>query len=347
MSRTRALVEKATDTNSTLAERHEAFDELVRLFQDMAFACAYAALGDFHLAEDAAQGAFVTAWRRLDQLREPEAFPGWLRRVVLTECNRLRRGRPRLAAPLEDGSALAARGASQQQSVESRELRELLLAAVGRLPRAERTVVALFYFDGRTHEEIARLLEVPRTTVAKRLHTARRRLKAAAEASKLGATEVAKLGATEATKAGAARAEKRGAAEKRGGATAKRGGTTARHGGTTLGQLREGFDARRPSRDEAFAARVRRGLFDAYLGRYRYEQRPDLVVHITREGDRLFGEAAGQRNELFARRADSAGALRTREFDGRGEFIRDARGRVTHFVYYEFGREMGRARKID
>ena len=51
----------------------------------MAFACAYAAPCDFHLAEDAAQGAFVTAWRKLTQLREPEAFPGWLRRIVLTE----------------------------------------------------------------------------------------------------------------------------------------------------------------------------------------------------------------------------------------------------------------------
>src|SRR5919199_3074206 len=93
MEKTRALICKATDATRTLAERHEAFDELVRRFQDMAFACAYAALCDFHLAEDAAQEAFVSAWRKLSQLREPEAFPGWLRRVVLTECGRLRRKR--------------------------------------------------------------------------------------------------------------------------------------------------------------------------------------------------------------------------------------------------------------
>jgi hypothetical protein len=48
----RALVIRATDSNSTLAERHEAFGGLVRSFQDMAFACAYAVLGDFHLAEE-------------------------------------------------------------------------------------------------------------------------------------------------------------------------------------------------------------------------------------------------------------------------------------------------------
>jgi hypothetical protein len=113
-----------------------------------------------------------------------------------------------------------------------------------------------------------------------------------------------------------------------------------------LTKLKRRFDAHKPSRAATFAARVRRGLFDDYLGRYRYDERPDLEVVITREGERLYGEAAGQRNELFARRTDSERELRTREFDGRGEFLRDARGRVTHFVYYESGRELGRAKKI-
>jgi len=47
----------------------------------MAYAYAYAMLGDFYLAEDAAQRAFISAWRKLGQLRQPEAFPGWFRRV--------------------------------------------------------------------------------------------------------------------------------------------------------------------------------------------------------------------------------------------------------------------------
>src|SRR5947209_11434470 len=72
-----SLVRKAVDSLSPPGERHEAFGELVAGFQDMAFACAYGVLGDFYLAEDAAQEAFITAWQRLDQLRAPEAFPGW------------------------------------------------------------------------------------------------------------------------------------------------------------------------------------------------------------------------------------------------------------------------------
>jgi hypothetical protein len=48
----RSLVLRATDPHATLARKHEAFGELVRSFQDMAYACAYAVLGDFQLAED-------------------------------------------------------------------------------------------------------------------------------------------------------------------------------------------------------------------------------------------------------------------------------------------------------
>src|ERR1700754_1106480 len=87
------LVHRAVDPRQSPAERHEAFGELVARFQDMAFACAFSVLGDFYLAEDAAQEAFITAWQRLGQLRAPEAFAGWLRRIVLTQCSRLTRGK--------------------------------------------------------------------------------------------------------------------------------------------------------------------------------------------------------------------------------------------------------------
>src|SRR5947209_18902329 len=84
-----SLIHKAIDSRRKLSERHEAFGELVMSFQDMAFGCAYALLGDFYLAEDAAQEAFITAWQRLHQLRAPAAFPGWPQRMMLNQCNSL------------------------------------------------------------------------------------------------------------------------------------------------------------------------------------------------------------------------------------------------------------------
>jgi RNA polymerase sigma-70 factor (ECF subfamily) len=290
----RALVIKATDSAATLAERQEAFGRLVRMFQDMAYACAYAVLGDFCLAEDAAQEAFITAWRKLGQLRHPEAFAGWLRRIVLTECNRLTRGKRPRTVPLDDGDgACVAHGrADPQAALERDELTNSVFAAIKRLPEKERMAVVLFYVREHTQADIGAFLEVPLTTVAKRLHSARARLR-----------------------------------------------------GFLMDDFRDRLAARRPSRGRGFAAKVEAGIYDEYTGRYRFELRPELVVTIRREGDRLVSEAAGQTNELFAH-DESEAELLAKEYDGAGRFVRDGRGRVSHFVYYEFGREMGLARKI-
>ncbi len=70
-----------------------AYDRIVERFQDMAVGYAYSILGDFHLAEDAAQEAFVGAYADLHTLRDPAAFPGWFRRIVFMRCSRLTRRR--------------------------------------------------------------------------------------------------------------------------------------------------------------------------------------------------------------------------------------------------------------
>ncbi|MBT5714837.1 RNA polymerase subunit sigma-24, partial [Candidatus Poribacteria bacterium] len=84
----RALVKSAT-ASETADERLAAFGQIVVEFQDMAYGLAYGALRDSHAAEDVAQEAFIEAWRSLPALREPKAFPGWFRRIVLKYCDRL------------------------------------------------------------------------------------------------------------------------------------------------------------------------------------------------------------------------------------------------------------------
>ena len=57
----RILIIEATSAESSPSEKQESFREIVTRFQDLAFACAYAVLRDFWLAEDVAQQAFITA----------------------------------------------------------------------------------------------------------------------------------------------------------------------------------------------------------------------------------------------------------------------------------------------
>ena len=292
MNDTRTLVNIVVSADAPLAERHDAFERLVVAFQDMAYGCAYAMLGDFHLAEDASQQAFITAWQKIHQLREAAAFAGWFKRIVVCECHRMTRTR-RVRTASFDGCEPLAHFDDPQRKLERDELRKTVFAAIEQLPVNERIAVTLFYLNEQSHASIAGFLDVPMTTVAKRLYSARVRLK-----------------------------------------------------GTVMSGFKKNISRRRPSRNSSFAKKVRAGLYDEYVGQYQFELRPELVVAIKREGDRLVSESLdGQRNELLARKRCS-NELLTSEFDGRGKFVRDRAGRISHLVYYEFGHEMGIARKI-
>lgn len=92
-----------------------------------------------------------------------------------------------------------------------------------------------------------------------------------------------------------------------------------------------------------FSAQVCSGLLDDYIGEYRFDLRPDHVVRITREGSYLLSESGGQRHVLASVDEHSLVAM---HYDGEGRFRRNRRGKVTGFVYYEFGRRLGVAQKV-
>jgi RNA polymerase sigma factor (sigma-70 family) len=155
----------------------EAYGWLVRRFQDMAVGYAASILGDFHLAEDAAQEAFLEAWRDLAQLREPAAFAGWLRRIVFKQCDRLTRGKRFATVPMEVAIDLAAPQPGPAEMAERRELQEAVRQGIRSLPRGEREVTMLFYIGDYSQQEIATFIGLSVITVKKRLAAARRRLK--------------------------------------------------------------------------------------------------------------------------------------------------------------------------
>jgi len=172
-----SLVVRAAAGDVPRDERLAAFGEIVRRLQDMAYGCAYAILGDFHLAEDAAQEAFLAAYRELPNLREPKAFPGWLRRIVITQCNRQTRRRRVPTRDLTAATGVASGDPQPHEAAEKGEMIDKVLAAIRQLPDAQRMATTLFYINGYSQNEIAEFLEVPVTTVKKRLATSRDRLR--------------------------------------------------------------------------------------------------------------------------------------------------------------------------
>lgn len=163
--------------DSARAGDRAAFDEVVRRFRDMAVGYAYSVLGDFHLAEDAAQEAFVRAFLDLGSLQEPAAFPAWLRRMVYKYCDRITRRRRAPQVPLDETATAAGRESGPEVLAERGETLSAVLREVEALPENERVAVTLYYIDGYSTGDVSEFLEVPVSTVKNRLHTARRRLR--------------------------------------------------------------------------------------------------------------------------------------------------------------------------
>jgi RNA polymerase sigma factor (sigma-70 family) len=155
----------------------EAFAQIVERFQDMAYGYAYAFLNDFPQAEDAAQEAFIQAYRSFADLREPRAFPAWFKRILFKYCDRVTRGNQPNLSSLEAEGELVSSLPGPAEAAEQNELTQSIDAAIQGLPLDQRVATTLFYIDGYSQQEIAEFLEVPAKTVKSRLHSSRLRLK--------------------------------------------------------------------------------------------------------------------------------------------------------------------------
>jgi RNA polymerase sigma factor (sigma-70 family) len=179
-------VEGRPPEDAALAERakrgdERAFEELVRMYQGIAFRTAFLLTGSASEAEDAAQTAFVKAWGALPRFRAGAPFKPWLLRIVANEAQNRRRqlGRRRAlelrataAHPLGDAAP------SPEGAAIGRELRDELLAAVSRLDQRDRDVLTCRYFLELSEEETATVLGVRRGTVKSRTARALARLRA-------------------------------------------------------------------------------------------------------------------------------------------------------------------------
>jgi RNA polymerase sigma-70 factor (ECF subfamily) len=160
----------------------EAYAELVRPHQEIAFRTALLITRNAADAEDAAQDAIVKAYRALGRFRDGSPFRPWLLAIVANEARNSRRGAGRresltLRAAAEPSSGGAA--PSPEDALLARERRAGLLRAVEGLPDEQRLVVACRYFLDLSEEETATVLGLRCGTVKSRLSRALERLREA------------------------------------------------------------------------------------------------------------------------------------------------------------------------
>ncbi|MDQ3874484.1 MAG: sigma-70 family RNA polymerase sigma factor [Actinomycetota bacterium] len=157
-----------------------AYDDLVERHQAAAFRTAYVITGSAVEAEDAAQEAFVKAYRALGRFRRGAPFRPWLLRIVANEARNRRRSSARRAGLTirlaGDQSSGDAAPSPEAQLLDS-ERREALLAALVRLREEDRLVIACRYFLELSEDETAAVLGWRRGTVKSRLSRALERLR--------------------------------------------------------------------------------------------------------------------------------------------------------------------------
>ena len=157
-----------------------AYAGLVRVYSGRVFAICLGMLGNIHDAEDIAQQALLKGFADIDQLRDSDQFGAWIGRIARNQCIDFIRRRKR------EQKAFAKRAAVSESSspapafptkLGGGEKYPELEDALAKLPRRYRLALMLYYFDGRSTENIAEALQIGRAVVYARMSRARKRLR--------------------------------------------------------------------------------------------------------------------------------------------------------------------------
>lgn len=161
----------------------DAYGELVERHAAAARRLARTVLQNAEDADDAAQDAFLLAWRHIASYDANRPFAPWLMRIVMNAAADLRRKRRVRTTEQIPGSALSAE-ASPEVETDRVLFRSQLNAALAELPERQRIAVVLFDAEGYPHADIAAMLGVPEGTVRSDVFHARRALRQALAAFK-------------------------------------------------------------------------------------------------------------------------------------------------------------------
>jgi RNA polymerase sigma-70 factor (ECF subfamily) len=166
----------------TRSGERDAYSELVARYQGHVYGLAYSLVDNWTEAQDIAQEAFIRAYVNLDQLRDPDRFAAWLRRVTFSVAmNWMKAHRPGLFDRFRgrvdlDTLEIPDFRPGPPEVVEKRELARAVLRAVASLPPKYRLPLTMFHLDGLSYQKVADFLDIPLGTAKSLVHRARKKL---------------------------------------------------------------------------------------------------------------------------------------------------------------------------
>lgn len=164
----------------SVAGDKDAFGRIVARHQTLVCSLAYSATGSLSHSEDLAQETFLTAWRDIGRLREPEKLRAWIsgiaRNTINNRVRRLSREPSHRAAELGQIAEVASREPAPSEQAVSRERETILWEALERIPESYREPLILFYRHHKSVERVAEDLGISEEVVRQRLSRGRKLL---------------------------------------------------------------------------------------------------------------------------------------------------------------------------
>lgn len=129
-------------------------------------------------AKDVLQEGFIQAYQKIETLKEPSSFEGWLRRLMVNKCLEFLRSRSKKQEMLSEKDFAIEDETDVDLNEQDQELlREKLFSAIQDLPEGYRTVINLALVEEYSHREIAEMLDIKESTSRSQLVRARAQLK--------------------------------------------------------------------------------------------------------------------------------------------------------------------------
>lgn len=172
-----------------------AWTEMYMATHPMAVRVAMQLVKNKDVVEDMIQESYLSAYTKLDTLKEADKFQSWFNRIVANNCkNYLVKKKPKLFSEMgtivDDGEEMEYDVIDDREefhpesAVISDETKELFYEMIGKLPEDQRTCALMYWIQELTTHEIAETLGISENTVKSRLHYARKKMTAEAEEMK-------------------------------------------------------------------------------------------------------------------------------------------------------------------